>query len=50
MKANPFFLDDEKEKWVNETLAGLSTEEKIGQMFCPIGGNMEEDFLKKLSA
>lgn len=47
LKANPFFLDDEKEKWVNETLAGLSTEEKIGQMFCPIGGNMEEDFLKK---
>ena len=46
LKANPFFLDEEKEKWVNETLASLSTEEKIGQMFCPIGGNIEEDFLK----
>ncbi len=23
LKANPFFLDDEKEKWVNETLAGM---------------------------
>lgn len=46
LKANPFFLDDEKEKWVKETLEGLSTEEKIGQMFCPIGGNTEEGFLK----
>lgn len=46
LKVNPFFLDDEKEKWVKETLAGLSTEEKIGQMFCPIGGNTEEGFLK----
>lgn len=46
LKVNPFFLDDEKEKWVNDTLASLSTEEKIGQMFCPIGGNIEEGFLK----
>lgn len=46
LKANPFFLDEKKENWVKETLASLSTEEKIGQMFCPIGGNIEEDFLK----
>lgn len=46
LRANPFFLDDEKVKWVNGTLAELSTEEKIGQMFCPIGGNTEEGFLK----
>ena len=46
LKANPFFLDEEKEKWVKETLASLSLEEKIGQMFCPIGGNIEEEFLK----
>ena len=46
LKANPFFLDEEKEKWVKETLASLSLEEKIGQMFCPIGGNIEEGFLK----
>jgi beta-N-acetylhexosaminidase len=25
----------------------MSTEEKIGQMFCPIGGNIEEDYLKE---
>ncbi|HCT92329.1 MAG TPA: beta-hexosaminidase [Lachnospiraceae bacterium] len=46
LKANPFFLDEEQENWVHETLAAMSTEEKIGQMFCPIGGNIEEDFLK----
>ena len=46
LRANPFFLDAEKEKWVKETLASLSVEEKIGQMFCPIGGNTEEGFLK----
>ena len=47
LKANPFFLDDKKEKWVYDTLAGMSTEEKIGQMFCPVGGNTEEGFLKE---
>ena len=46
LRANPFFLDDEKVKWVNGTLAELSTEEKNRQMFCPIGGNTEEGFLK----
>ncbi|MDE7334609.1 MAG: glycoside hydrolase family 3 protein [Lachnospiraceae bacterium] len=47
LKANPFFLDEKKEKWVTETLASLSVEEKIGQMFCPIGGNIEEEFLQE---
>ncbi|WP_285825453.1 glycoside hydrolase family 3 protein [Schaedlerella arabinosiphila] len=47
LKANPFFLDDKKEKWVYDTLVGMSTEEKIGQMFCPVGGNTEEGFLKE---
>lgn len=46
LKANPFFLDDEKIKWVEDTLASMDLEEKIGQMFCPIGGNTEEGFLK----
>ena len=46
LKANPFFLDEEKENWVTKTLASLSEEEKIGQMFCPIGGNTTEDYLQ----
>ncbi len=46
LKAAPFFLTEEKEKWVQDTLASMTTEEKIGQMFCPIGGNTEEGFLQ----
>ncbi|SEP81488.1 glycoside hydrolase family 3 protein [Butyrivibrio sp. TB] len=35
-KANPFFLDDEKIKWVEETYDNMTLDEKIGQLFCPI--------------
>jgi len=34
LKGNPFFLDAEQEKWVKDTLETLSTDEKIGQLFC----------------
>ena len=47
LKANPFFLSDEQINWVEKTLAGMSQEEKIGQMFCPIGGNTDPKFLKR---
>ena len=33
LKANPFFLDDESVKWVEDTISGMSVEEKIGQLF-----------------
>ena len=33
LKARPFYLSDEKIRWVEETLAGLSLDEKIGQLF-----------------
>ena len=33
-KAKPFFLSDEDIEWVERTLASMSTEEKIGQLFC----------------
>lgn len=32
MKANPFYLSDEGCKWVEETIAGMTLEEKIGQL------------------
>ena len=35
-KANPFFLDDEKIRWVEETYDNMTLDEKIGQLFCPI--------------
>ncbi|MCD7821109.1 MAG: glycoside hydrolase family 3 protein [Clostridiales bacterium] len=46
LRANPFYLDDEGVAWVQETLASMTDEEKIGQLFCPIGGNTEENYLK----
>ena len=30
MKAKPFYLSEEDCKWVEETIAGMTTEEKIG--------------------
>lgn len=47
LKAKPFYLSERREDWVYETLASMSTEEKIGQMFCPIGGNTEEKYLRE---
>lgn len=35
LTSKPFNLDEEQQKWVKDTLASMSLEEKIGQMFCP---------------
>lgn len=42
LKGNPFFLSDEDIKWVNSTLADMTEEEKIGQLFCPHGDMNKE--------
>jgi len=36
LQARPFYLDDKGVEWVNKTLANMSTEDKIGQLFCLI--------------
>ena len=33
LKAKPFYLDEEQIAWVKDTLAGMTMEEKIGQLF-----------------
>lgn len=48
LKANPFFLNDEDIKWVKDTIADMTIEEKIGQLFCPIGFSNDENYLKTL--
>lgn len=45
LKANPFYLSDEQIKWVNDTLANMTTGEKVGQLFCPMGFTSDEDAL-----
>ncbi len=37
LKANPFFLSDEQVNWVHVTLASMTDEEKLGQIFCLMG-------------
>lgn len=37
LKAKPFFLNEEDIRWVEETLASMTLEEKAGQVFCPMG-------------
>lgn len=46
LKANPFYLTDTQAAWVTETLSGMTEEEKIGQMFCPISFSSEPDYLE----
>ncbi|WP_462412601.1 glycoside hydrolase family 3 protein [Neobacillus sp. Marseille-QA0830] len=57
LKAKPYNLSDEEIRWVKDTIAGLSDEEKIGQLFVNLfffGGDQfsgnqltNEDILKK---
>lgn len=46
LRAKPFFLDDEGVQWVKNTIAGMSIEEKIGQLFFNMGASREEDYLR----
>jgi len=49
LKANPFHLSDKQVNWVKNTLAGMTQEEKIGQLFCMIARSSEEDYLNSLN-
>ncbi len=46
LKANPFHLSDEDIRWVEETLASMTTEEKAGQIFCALGIGDDEGMLR----
>ncbi len=46
LRANPFYLNDEQVKWVKDTLASMTLEEKAGQVFCPMGFASDEDSLR----
>ena len=48
LKGTPFYLDDEQLNWVEQTLAGLSLEQKAGQLFCVMGGDYSEGELLEL--
>lgn len=44
LKQRPFYLNEKQEEWVRKTKEKLTLEEKVGQLFCVMGGDykMEE--------
>ncbi len=45
-KENPFYLTDDEINWVNTTYENMTTEEKVGQLFFPIGYSSNHDYLR----
>ncbi len=53
LKAKPFYLNDEQIKWVEDTIASMTLDEKIGQLFVLMQAGpaaTEEQIAGKLSA
>lgn len=48
LKAKPYNLSEEDIRWVEETIASLSDEEKVGQLFFQLTQSKEEDYIKDL--
>lgn len=46
LREKPYYLDDEAIKWVEDTIAGMTKEEKIGQLFVNMGSDRSEEYLK----
>ena len=46
MKGKPFYLSDEDCKWVEDTIANMTVDEKIGQLFFNMGSARTEEYLK----
>ena len=48
LKAMPYFLSDEDIAWVENTIASMSDEEKVGQLFWQLTAGNSEEYLKEL--
>lgn len=48
LKAKPYCLSDEDIRWVNETIAGMTDEEKVGQLFFQLTASKDEAYLREL--
>lgn len=49
LKQRPFYLNEEQEKWVRETREELTLEQKVGQLFCVMGGDYELEELADMA-
>ena len=45
LKAKPFYLDDEAIAWVNNTKESMTLDEKLGQLFVPVGYSGDPEVL-----
>lgn len=48
LQAAPFNLDDQGVAWVRDTIASMTLEEKIGQLFVNMGSSRSEEYLKSM--
>lgn len=46
LSAKPFYLDKDAAEWVRSTLSSMTLEEKIGQLFVPIGYSGDPGYLE----
>ncbi|HOU14007.1 MAG TPA: glycoside hydrolase family 3 N-terminal domain-containing protein [Anaerolineae bacterium] len=46
LQAKPYYLDDDAIRWVETTIAAMTIEEKIGQLFINMGASRDEAYLK----
>ncbi len=47
LKETPFCLGDAQANWVKETIENMTEEQKIGQIFCPINGEVDPEKIKE---
>ena len=48
LKASPYYLSEEDCQWVKDTIANMSPEEKVGQLFFQLTASHDEEYLKEL--
>lgn len=48
LRKKPFYLNDEQVAWVKQTAANLSIDEKVGQLFVPIGYSTDHHYIDNL--
>lgn len=47
LRQKPFYLDDEGIKWVEDTIASMTLEEKVGQLFVQMRKSLDPDVIQK---
>ena len=48
LRAKPYCLSEEDIRWVEETIKGMTDEEKVGQLFFQLTASQDEEYLKEL--